>query len=115
MQSALLGIYRAISNSIETVCESKLKGHLFTKFASDGRKIAMSGLIGDPARQGKQVRAQARTVCGHCYALSWTMPGAEVSLKLEIDAEVGSGLDRAEVRTLLENASTPGFIDKAVK
>ncbi|WP_026758864.1 DUF499 domain-containing protein [Sediminimonas qiaohouensis] len=44
-----------------------------------------------------------------------TMPGAEVSLKLEIDAEVGSGLDRAKVRTLLENATTLGFIDKAVK
>jgi hypothetical protein len=29
-----------------------------------------------------------------------------VSLKLEIDAEVPSGLDRAKVRTLLENANT---------
>ena len=44
-----------------------------------------------------------------------TLPGAEVSLRLEIDAEVASGLDRAKVRTLLENASTLGFIDKAVK
>jgi len=43
-----------------------------------------------------------------------TLPGAEVSLRLEIDAEVASGLDRAKVRTLLENASTLGFIDKAV-
>jgi hypothetical protein len=32
--------------------------------------------------------------------------GSEVSLKLEIDAEVPSGLDRAKVRTLLENANT---------
>jgi predicted AAA+ superfamily ATPase len=44
-----------------------------------------------------------------------TLPGAEVSLRLEIDAEVPSGLDRAKVRTLLENANTLGFIDKAVK
>jgi hypothetical protein len=44
-----------------------------------------------------------------------TLPGAEVSLRLEIDAEVPSGLDRAKVRTLLENASTLGFIDKSVK
>jgi uncharacterized protein len=44
-----------------------------------------------------------------------TLPGADVSIKLEIDAEVASGLDRAKVRTLVENASTLGFIDKVVK
>lgn len=44
-----------------------------------------------------------------------TLPGSEVSLKLEIDAEVPSGLDRAKVRTLMENATTLGFIDKAIK
>ncbi|WP_343081505.1 DUF499 domain-containing protein [Ostreiculturibacter nitratireducens] len=44
-----------------------------------------------------------------------TLPGADVSIKLEIDAEVSSGLDRAKVRTLVENATTLGFIDKAVK
>jgi uncharacterized protein len=44
-----------------------------------------------------------------------TLPGSDVSLKLEIDAEVPSGLDRAKVRTLLENATTLGFIDKVVK
>ena len=44
-----------------------------------------------------------------------TLPGAEVSLRLEIDAEVPSGLDRGKVRTLLENANTLHFIDKAVK
>ena len=44
-----------------------------------------------------------------------TLPGAEVSLRLEIDAEVTSGLDRAKVRTLLENASTLGFIDRSVE
>lgn len=43
-----------------------------------------------------------------------TMPGSDVSLKLEIDAEIPGGLDRAKVRTLLENATTLGFIDKAV-
>ena len=44
-----------------------------------------------------------------------TLPGSEVSLKLEIDAEVPSGLDRAKVRTLIENANTLGFIDKTIK
>ena len=43
-----------------------------------------------------------------------TLPGSEVSLKLEIDAEVPAGLDRAKVRTLLENATTLNFIDKMV-
>jgi hypothetical protein len=42
-----------------------------------------------------------------------TLPGSEVSLKLEIDAEVPGGLDRGKVRTLLENANTLGFIDKS--
>ena len=44
-----------------------------------------------------------------------TLPGSDVSLKLEIDAEVPSGLDRAKVRTLTENATTLGFIDKSIK
>ena len=44
-----------------------------------------------------------------------TLAGADVSIKLEIDAEVPSGLDRAKVRTLVENATTLGFIDKVVK
>lgn len=43
-----------------------------------------------------------------------TLPGADVTLKLEIDAEVPSGLDRSKVRTLMENASTLGFVDKSV-
>ena len=43
-----------------------------------------------------------------------TIPGSEVSLKLEIDAEVPSGLDKGKVRTLIENANTLGFIDKVV-
>lgn len=44
-----------------------------------------------------------------------TIPGSEVTLKLEIDAEVPSGLDRAKVRTLIENANTLGFIEKDVR
>jgi hypothetical protein len=44
-----------------------------------------------------------------------TMPGADVTLKLEIDAEVPSGLDRAKVRTLMENANTLNFMDKSVE
>ena len=43
-----------------------------------------------------------------------TLPGSEVSIKLEIDAEVPSGLDRAKIRTLLENATTLGFIEKII-
>ena len=44
-----------------------------------------------------------------------TLPGSEVTLKLEIDAEVPSGLDRAKIRTLIENANTLGFIEKTIK
>ena len=44
-----------------------------------------------------------------------TIPGSDVMLKLEIEAEVSQGLDRSKVRTLLENATTLGFLDKAVK
>ena len=43
------------------------------------------------------------------------IPGSSVTLKLEIEAEVPSGLDRAKVRTLVENATTLGFIDKAIE
>lgn len=44
-----------------------------------------------------------------------TIQGCDVSLRLEIDAEAPSGLDRAKVRTLLENATTLGFIDKSIR
>ncbi len=44
-----------------------------------------------------------------------TLPGSTVKLRLEIEAEVPSGLDRAKVRTLIENANTLGFIDKSVE
>ena len=43
-----------------------------------------------------------------------TLPGSDVTLKLEIMAEVPSGMDRSKVRTLLENASTLGFLDKKI-
>ncbi len=43
-----------------------------------------------------------------------TIQGSEVTLKLEIDAEIPSGLDRAKVRTLIENATTLDFIDKSI-
>ncbi|MBC8285857.1 MAG: hypothetical protein H8E42_00130 [Nitrospinae bacterium] len=41
-----------------------------------------------------------------------TIPGASVELKLEIDADVKSGIDKGKARTILENANTLGFIDK---
>jgi uncharacterized protein len=44
-----------------------------------------------------------------------TMKGAEVTLRLEIDAEVPDGIDRSKVRTLLENASSLGFLDKLIR
>jgi hypothetical protein len=44
-----------------------------------------------------------------------TIQGCEVSLRLEIDAEAPNGLDRAKVRTLMENATTLGFIDKRIQ
>lgn len=44
-----------------------------------------------------------------------TLPGNRVTLRLEIDAEVPGGLDRAKVRTLIENANTLGFSEKAVE
>ncbi len=44
-----------------------------------------------------------------------TLPGSQVKLRLEIEAEVPGGLDRAKVRTLVENANTLGFIEKSVE
>ena len=43
------------------------------------------------------------------------LPGSDVSLKLEIDAEVPAGLDRARVRTLIENATMLRFIDQDIR
>jgi len=44
-----------------------------------------------------------------------TLPGNRVTLRLEIDAEVPGGVDRAKVRTLIENANTLGFSEKTVE
>ncbi len=44
-----------------------------------------------------------------------TLPGSQVKLKLEIEAEVPGGLERAKVRTLIENANTLGFIEKSIE
>ena len=44
-----------------------------------------------------------------------TLPGSEVSLKLEVDAEVPSGLDQTQTHTLVENANTLGFIEKTIE
>jgi uncharacterized protein len=44
-----------------------------------------------------------------------TIPGATVEIKIEIDAEVPSGIDKGKSRTLLENASTLQFIDKELR
>lgn len=44
-----------------------------------------------------------------------TLPGSHVKLRLEIDADVPDGLDRAKVRTLVENANTLGFIEKSLE
>ena len=62
----------------------------------------------------RPVREIHRIVEGVVEQLA-TLPGSEVRLKLEIDAEVPAGLDRAKVRTLIENANTLGFIEKSIK
>jgi len=44
-----------------------------------------------------------------------TLPGSQVKLRLEIEANVPGGLDRTKVRTLVENANTLGFVEKSVE
>ncbi|MCQ0971011.1 DUF499 domain-containing protein [Paracoccus sp. TK19116] len=44
-----------------------------------------------------------------------TLPGSQVKIRLEIEADVPDGLDRAKVRTLIENANTLGFVEKSVE
>ena len=58
---------------------------------------------------------EMRQIAGVIVEQLTTLPGSEVTLRLEIDAEVPSGLDRNKVRTLMENANTLGFIDKVIK
>ena len=43
------------------------------------------------------------------------IPGAKVEIKLEIDADVPDGIDRAKQRTLTENGNTLGFTDNSIK
>ena len=43
------------------------------------------------------------------------LPGSEVTLKLEIDAEVPSGMDQGKVRTLIENTNTLDFTEKDIR
>ena len=43
------------------------------------------------------------------------IPGSDVSLELEIDADVPGGLDTGKVRTLVENAETLGFSEKTIR
>lgn len=40
---------------------------------------------------------------------------ADVTLRLEIEADLPNGIDKAKVRTLLENAATLGFDEKSVR
>ena len=44
-----------------------------------------------------------------------SMPGATVRLKLEIEAEVSSGLSSDKVRTIRENAITLGFLESKIE
>lgn len=44
-----------------------------------------------------------------------TLPGSTVKLRLEIEADVPSGLDHAKVRTLVENANTLGFVERSIE
>lgn len=44
-----------------------------------------------------------------------TLPGSNVKLRLEIEADVPSGLDSAKVRTLVENANTLGFLERSIE
>ncbi len=64
-----------------------------------------------PDRPAKQINRIIEAVVEQLT----TLPGSDVSLKLEIDADAPAGLDKAKVRTLIENANTLGFIEKAVK
>lgn len=43
------------------------------------------------------------------------LPGSQVKLGLEIEADVPAGFERTEVRTLVENANTPGLIEKSIE
>ena len=44
-----------------------------------------------------------------------SIPDSDVDIKLQIVAEIPSGLDSGKVRTLKENANTLGFVDQEIK
>ena len=83
-----------------------------------GRRMAGSG---DAAVRGRVTilphrlaRDMHRIVEGIVEQLT-ILPGSEVSLPVEIDAEVPSDLNYAKVRTLVENGNTIGFVEKKMK
>lgn len=78
-----------------------------------GRLFAMLG----SRRAGRENKAHAPERPGICGdAIRERFPfGSAVTRKLEIDADVPSGLDRAKVRTLIENANTLGFVEKSIE
>ena len=64
-----------------------------------------------PDRPAREIHQIVETVVEQLTTLS----GCEVTIKLEIDAERPDGFERAKVRTVLENANTLGFVDKAFR
>lgn len=62
----------------------------------------------DPARTGADASRVAEEVIAHLIALI----GADISVTLEIQAEVPSGFPDKVVRTVTENGRTPKFSQK---
>lgn len=44
-----------------------------------------------------------------------TLPGSTMRFKLEIEADVPSGLDPAKVTTLVDNAKTLNLVDRSIE
>lgn len=59
--------------------------------------------------------AQMRQVIEGIVEQLTSEAGADVTLRLEIEADLPNGIDKAKVRTLLENATTLGFDEKSVR
>jgi hypothetical protein len=88
------------------------KGGLFDPPAVEKRPTRFTGTVMiSPERPARDIHQIVEAIVEQLT----TLPGSTVKLRLEIDAEVLSGLDRAKVRTLVENANTLGFIEKAVE
>jgi hypothetical protein len=64
-----------------------------------------------PERPGRDIHQIVEAIVEQAT----TLPGSQVRLRLEIEAYVPGGLDRAKVRTLVENANTLGLIEKSVE